>query len=231
MALNYSPFISTKQMFREYLVGYSYPLTYEAWVKADEEDKAALLFVNFYNQITLAYTNVVTKYNADYIIAEDAVSNILGVLIKNSNILTENEDGGKRFTPGYFYSVCWGCLFSMVRSIATQKRNEHEISNELSDDDGDILVNLFDLSPAIDDTYEVRQAKDAIWDIIRHMGPKAEKVVNHLINPKDTLHKISKSSSEHDSDRLADVSVTPSEYSSILDALKIQLAPYAEFFC
>jgi len=63
------------------------------------------------------------------------------------------------------------------------------------------------------------------------MGPKAEKVVNHLINPKDTLHKISKSSSEHDSDRLADVSVTPSEYNSILDALKIQLAPYAEFFC
>jgi len=172
MSLNYSPFISTKQMFREYLVGYSYPLTYEAWVKADEEDKAALLFVNFYNQITLAYTNVVTKYNADYIIAEDAVSNILGVLIKNSNILTENEDGGKRFTPGYFYSVCWGCLFSMVRSIATQKRNEHEISNELSDEDGDLLVNLFDLSPAIDDTYEVRQAKDAIWDIIDTWDPR-----------------------------------------------------------
>ena len=220
MSLNYSPFISTKQMFREYLVGYSYPLTYETWVAADEEDKAALLFVNFYNQITLAYSNVVTKYNADYIIAEDAVSNILGVLIKNSNILTEKDDGSKRFTQGYFYSVCWGCIFSMVRSIATQKRNEHELSNELTDDTGDVLVNLFDLAPSID-----------VWDIIIQMGHKAEKVVNHLINPKDTLHKVSKSSSEYNSDRLADVSVTPSEYDSILAALKIELAPFAEFFC
>ena len=230
MSLNYSPFISTKQMFREYLVGYSFPLTYETWVEADEEDKAALLYVNFYNQITLSYANVVSKYNADYIIAEDAVSNILGVLIKNSNILSEKKDGSKRFTPGYFYSVCWGCIFSMVRSIATQKRNEHELSNELSDDDGDVLVNLFDLSPAVDDTYEIRQAKEAIWDIIAHMGPKAEKVVNHLING-DTLKAVRKSSSEYSMDRLADVSVSPAEYRTILDALKIQLAPYAEFFC
>lgn len=230
MALNYSPFISTKQMFREYLVGYSYPLTYETWVAADEEDKAALLFVNFYNQITLAYSNVVTKYNADYIVAEDAVSNILGVLIKNSNILTENEDGSKRFTQGYFYSVCWGCIFSMVRSIATQKRNEHELSNEVEDSDNEISVNLYDLAPAVDDTYEMRQAKEAIWDIITHMGPKAEKVANHLING-DTLKAVRKSSSEYSTDRLADVSVTPAEYHTILDALKIQLAPYAEFFC
>lgn len=231
MSLNYSPFISTKQMFREYLVGYSFPITYATWAEADDEDKAALLFVNFYSQITLAYANVVTKYNADYIISEDAVSNVLGVLIKNSNILTESEDGSKRFTPGYFYSVCWGCIFSMVRSIATQKRNEHELSNELSDDDGDVLVNLFDLSPAVDDTYELKQAKEAIWDIIVHMGPKAEKVANHLINSKDTLHKISKSSSEYSSDRLADVSVTSSEYEKIVAALRVQLAPYAEFFC
>lgn len=230
MSLNYSPFISTKKMFREYLVGYSYPLTYEAWIKADEEDKAALLFVNFYNQITLAYSNVVTKYNADYIIAEDAVSNILGVLIKNSTILTEKADGGKRFTQGYFYSVCWGCIFSMVRSVATQKRNEHELSNELVDDDGGVSVNLFDLAPSVDDTYEVRQAKEAIWDIIAHMGPKAEKVVNHLING-DTLKAVRKSSSEYSIDRLADVSVTPSEYEAILNTLQIQLAPFAEFFC
>ena len=230
MSLNYSPFISTKQMFRDHLVGYSYPLTYETWVEADEEDKAALLYVNFYSQITLAYANVVTKYNADYIIAEDAVSNVLGVLIKNSTILTEKKDGDKRFTQGYFYSVCWGCIFSMVRSIATQKRNEHEICNEVEDSDNEVSVNLFDLAPSVDDTYEVRQAKEAVWDIIVHMGPKAEKVANHLING-DTLKAVRKSSSEYSTDRLADVSVSPAEYRTILDALKIQLAPYAEFFC
>ena len=152
------------------------------------------------------------------------------VLMKNSTILQTVENAKKRFTPNYFYTVAWGAFYSLVRSIANKARNDHEICNEVEDSDNDISVNLFDLAPSVDDSYEVRQAKEAVWDIIVHMGPKAEKVANHLING-DTLKAIRKSSSEYSTDRLADVSVSPAEYRSILDALKIQLAPYAEFFC
>ena len=227
MSVNYSPFISTKQMFVEYLTGYSFPISFETWLASDEEEKAALLFVNFYDQIVLAFS----RSNAAYVLSEDAVSTILMVLTKNATILQTVENGEKRFTPNYFYTVAWGAFYSLVRSIANKSRDEHEICNEIENSDSDVSINLFDFAPSHDDTCEMRQAKEAVWDIIAHMGPKAEKVVNHLINPKDTLHKISKSSSEYDSDRLADVSVTPSEYESILAALKIQLAPYAEFFC
>ena len=227
MSVNYSPFISTKQMFKDYLTGYSFPITFETWLAADEEEKAALLFVNFYDQIILAFS----KSNAEYVLAEDAVSTILMVLTKNATILQTVKDGKKRFTPNYFYTVAWGAFYSLVRSVANKARNDHEICSEIEYSDSDISVNLFDFVPSYDDTYELRQAKEAVWDIIAHMGPKAEKVVNHLINSKDTLHKVSKSSSEYNSDRLADVSVTPSEYEGILAALRVQLAPYAEFFC
>ena len=226
MSVNYSPFISTKKMFKEYLIGYSFPISFETWLASDEEEKAALLFVNFYDQIILAFS----KSNAEYVVSEDAVSTILMVLMKNSTILQTVENAEKRFTPNYFYTVAWGAFYSLVRSIANKARNDHEICNEVEDSDNEISVNLYDLAPSIDDTYEMRQAKEAVWDIIVHMGPKAEKVANHLING-DTLKAVRKSSSEYSTDRLADVSVTPAEYRSILDALKIQLAPYAEFFC
>ena len=226
MSVNYSPFISTKKMFREYLTGYSFPISFETWLASDEEEKAALLFVNFYDQIVLAYS----KSNAAYVVSEDAVSTILLVLMKNSTILQTVENAKKRFTPNYFYTVAWGAFYSLVRSIANKARNDHEICNEVEDSDNEISVNLYDLAPSIDDTYEMRQAKEAVWDIIAHMGPKAEKVANHLING-DTLKAVRKNSSEYKIDRLANVSVTPSEYSNILAALKVQLAPYAEFFC
>ena len=226
MSVNYSPFISTKKMFKEHLTGYSFPISFETWLASDEEEKAALLFVNFYDQIILAFS----KSNAEYVVSEDAVSTILMVLMKNSTILQTVENAKKRFTPNYFYTVAWGAFYSLVRSIANKARNDHEICNEVEDSDNDVSVNLFDLAPSVDDTYEMRQAKEAVWEIIVHMGPKAEKVANHLING-DTLKAVRKSSSEYSTDRLADVSVTPAEYRSILAALKIQLAPYAEFFC
>ena len=49
-----NPFKATFNMFREYL-GYVRPLTYSEWMEVDPEDKAAVLYVQFYDQITLAW--------------------------------------------------------------------------------------------------------------------------------------------------------------------------------
>jgi hypothetical protein len=106
------------------------------------------------------------------------------------------------------------------------QRSISDISNEYIENS--MEVNLWDLVPSEDDDMETKAVKESIWNIISHMGPKAEKVVNHLINSGDTLHKISKSSSERPIDRLADVSVSTSEYEEILSELKIRLAPYKD---
>ena len=112
------------------------------------------------------------------------------------------------------------------------KRCECELGDEIvveSPNSPDLgVVSLFDTVPSEDDDVETQQTKEAIWTIIRHMGPKAEKVVNHLINPSDTLHKVSKSSSERPIDRLADVAVSKSEYEAIIAELKVQLEPYKD---
>jgi len=224
MSANNQQFILTRDMFRDYLVGYPKDLTFEVWNKADAEDKAALLYVKFYQEVTLAWYNAVTALNVVYITQEDGVSTVLQYLMKNVDKITEDE---KRYSPNYIYTVCYNCLLSLWKTRGTeQQRCSCEISNEYTEDDVDI--NLWDLVPSEDDDIETQETKEAVWNIIRHMGPKAEKVVNHLINPKDTLHRISQSSSERPIDRLADVSVSPDEYNAIVAELRVKLAPYKD---
>ena len=224
MAANNYQFIQTRDMFRDYLSGYPKNLSYAEWIKADADDKAALLYVTFYQEITLAWCNAITSNKVVYVSQEDGVSTVLQYLMKNVDKIADDEN---RYSPRYIYKVCYNCLLSLATTRgADQKRSICEISNEYTE--GDTLVNLWDLVPSEDDDIETQKTKEAVWNIIKHMGPKAEKVVNHLINPSDTLHKVSQSSSERPIDRLADVSVTPAEYETIIAELKIQLAPYKD---
>ena len=219
-------FIQTRKMFSDYLTGYPKTLTFEEWNQAPEEDKVALLFVNFYNEITLAWYNAVTSKNIVYLSQEDGISTALQHLMKNVSKISNDS---KRYSSQYIYTVVYNSFWGIWRTrTAEQVRSACESSNEYVD--GDITVDLFDLVPSEDDDIETQQTKEAVWDIIRHMGPKAEKVVNHLINPTDTLHKLSTKSTERDSDRLADVSVSKSEYEEIIAELRVKLAPYKDIF-
>lgn len=222
MSANNSQFIQTRNMFREYLSGYTNSVSYDEWKNADTEDQAALLFVVFYQEITLAWNNAVVSRNIVYVSQEDGVSTVLQYLMKNVEKIMADE---KRYTPQYIYQVAFNCLLALCNTRGTdQKRSSCEVSNEYTD--GDAEVNLWDLVPSTDADPETEQIREAIWEIIRRMGPKAEKVANHLINPGDTLHKISRSSSERPTDRLADVAVTKAEFEAIVAELKVQLAPY-----
>lgn len=224
MSANNYQFVQTRNLFKDYLSGYPKNPTFEEWNSAEEDDKASLLYVTFYSEITLAWHNAVTSLGIVHVTQEDGVSTVLQYLMKNVDKITADP---KRYSPNYIYRVCYNCLLSLWRTRGTDmQRCASEISNEYTD--GDIDINLWDLVPSEDDDYETLQTKEAIWTIIRHMGPKAEKVVNHLINPGDTLHKVSQSSSERPIDRLADVSVNSVEYEEIMAELRIQLAPYKD---
>ena len=221
MATNYQ-FIQTRNMFKDYLTGYPKNPDYATWSKADPDDKAALLFVTFYQEITLAWFNAISSRNIVYISQEDGVSTILQYLMKNVEKIDEDA---KRYTPQYIYQVAFNCLLGLCNTRGTeQKRCASEVSNEYRE--GDKELDFFDLVPSNDEDLETAKIKEAVWEIIRKMGPKAEKVANHLINPGDTLHKVSRSSSERPTDRLADVAVSKSEYEAIVAELKVQLEPY-----
>ena len=237
MSANNSQFIQTRNMFRDYLSGYSKNPTYEEWKSAAADDKACLLYVTFYSEVTLAWYNAVVSKGVVYVTQEDGVSTVLQYLMKNVSIIMNDP---KRYTSEYIYTICYNCLLSLWRTRGTDMlRCSLEIPNECDVSAESTIyspqlsgigttVNLWDLVPSAEDDYDTQETKEAIWNIIRHMGPKAEKVVNHLINPKDTLHKLSASSKERPTDRLADVSVSPAEYEAIMSELRERLLPYRD---
>ena len=233
---NNSQFIQTRKMFRSYLSGYPKNLTFEEWNKADDDDKAALLYVNFYQEVTLAWYNSVVAKGVIYISQEDGVSTVLQYLMKNVSKISEDPE---RYSAEYVYTVCKNCLLKLWQTRTTEMhRCNVEVSHEFQvEAAGTVLgknfkeggtVDYWDLTPSEDDDLETQLLKESIWNIIRHMGPKAEKVVNHLINPSDTLRKVSTKSSERDIDRLADVSVSQAEYDAIIEELKVKLAPFKD---
>lgn len=203
-----SQFRDTRNLYLDYLSGFEFPLTYESWLNADDELKAVLLFVNFFDQIELAWY----KTRFSFVLEEDAVSQVNVYLMKNVPFIEKEE---KRFRPSYIYTVAANCLRSLTYIERDINREKLETPNEVSV--GDDIVDLYDLSPSHDDTYEVQQAKEAIWDIISKMGPKAEKVVNYLLNPDDSLAAARKKSGK---DRLESVEVTNDEFAAILDQLR-----------
>ena len=223
MAANNYQFSQTYSMFCDYLPVFK-DIPYSTWVSSDDEYKAAMLYTNFFKEITLAWCNAVVSRGIVFITQEDGVSTVLQYLMKNVPLIKVEED---RYTKEYIYRVCYNCLLSLWTTRgAEQQRSSAEISNEYTE--ADVEVNLFDLVPSTDEDLETQQTKEAIWNIIRHMGPKAEKVVNHLINPTDTLHRVSQKASDRDMDRLADVSVSNAEFDAIVAELRVKLAPYKD---
>ncbi len=219
MSANNSQFIQTRKMFRDYLSGYPEHPTYDEWKNADSEDRVALLYVHFYKEITLAWYNAIVSRDIAYVTQEDGVSTVLQYLMRNAELLVDHPE---IYTPNYFYKIAYNCIGCLPRTKREQAWNE-VMPNEYKEDDVD--VNLWDLVPSTDEDFETQELKESIWEIIRKMGPKAEKVANHLINGTDSLNKLSSSSKEYASDRLADVTVSASEYEAILNELKVALAP------
>lgn len=212
-----SQFRATRDLYKEYLSGFEFPLTYSAWCNADDEYKAVLLFVNFFEQIELAWY----KTRFSYVLEEDAVSQVNVYLMKNVPFIQADE---KRFKASYIYTVAANCLRSLTYIERDINREKYDTPNEVTLDDSS--VDLFDLAPSHDDTYEMKQIKEALWTIIDKMDPKARKVINQLINPDDTLSK----TRSKDGDLLADVSVSQAELPSIIETIKAELAPFADYF-
>ena len=85
-----SPFYQTRDMFKEF-IGVDTPLAYSTWMELDPDKKAAALFVNFFDQITLAWYKVKSFYAVD----EDGVSTCLQYLQKNVPVI---ENAPNRFS-------------------------------------------------------------------------------------------------------------------------------------
>lgn len=217
-----SEFTTTYSLFHNYLNFLHFPITFEEWMNLDESDKAAALYVNFYKEISLAWY----KNKFSYVEEEEGVSTVLQYLVKNCEIVSKDNH---KFSGAYIYKVCANCIYCLRNIKRNADAEKYNLYNEVRDEVNDTEVNLYDLAPYIEDPYEVKVAREIIWNTISTMGLKTEKVVNHLITG-DSLRRTQKRSKEYAKDRLRDVQVDAKEYDEIVDSLKEHLAPYVDLF-
>lgn len=214
---NLSSFYDARRLFREY-TGYSEPLSFDEWNSHPSGHKAALLFVQFFDQITLAWE----KANAfDFIDGEEGVSIVNQYLNKNVPII---ENQPKRFTPRYIYRVAYNCMYCICHDLLSVKDRWENETSGIVVHDGEEL-NLFDTfadtKGSASDVSEYAGFEKEFWSVIEDEGLSAEKVMRYLMSHDAAdLKKMNPRNKRYKLDPLRDVDVKLEEVDSIISVLR-----------
>lgn len=205
-----SPLKSTYNMFRDQLA-YTNPLSYDDWNHSPSEHKAALLYVQFYDQISLAWYKA-HKFWGD---EEEGVETLLDYLArKNVSIIEANP---AKFTPSYIYQVAYNCMYCICHDRKVDKdRWELEVSNIVSHDDGEL--DLFDTVPDCPDMTR-EAAKSKFWAIIENMDEDVQQVVSQLIDEVGETRRGRKHT------------ISDDRRNEILAELRSKLGGFKDIFC
>lgn len=147
-----SEFYKTYLLYREY-IGYKKELSYSRWRRLPERFKAAALFVQFYEQITLAWY----KCKTDWSIEEEGVETINQYLLKN---VRKIEEDPKRFRPAYIYTVAWNCLYCLCIDPTKNKDRYYNETSESFAVNSDDEISWFDLLGEYENIEENKQQQD-----------------------------------------------------------------------
>lgn len=184
---NGKEFYATRQIFREY-INYTHPYSYEEWLKIPQESKAAALYVQYFNEIILAWFKTKSFYASE----QEGVETICQYLLKNVPVIEENP---KRFSKKYIYRVAYNCLYCISHDRKIDRlRWELEMSNILLSGEGE-EIDLFDALMGEDDEFYSPhvEAKFRMWSMISDMGDDYMQVCGQLLDggrlPKGVSYK------------------------------------------
>ena len=181
-------FYTTRNLFRDYVTSSisnynaETPLSFDEWNKLPQTHKAAVLYLQFFDQIMLAYYKTRREYATD----ADAVSEVMQYLIKNVGKI---EEDSKRFKPSYIYKITWNCLSCLFwddPSYSIRKRTyDNERSNITTTASGEEL-NLYDTvksrySDLYDEIHDT-EVKARFWELLEDADAQTLDVVARLIN-------------------------------------------------
>lgn len=197
-------FKDTFNLFSE-AIGLTFPINYTTWMSIPNRLKAAALFVNFYDQITLAWTKACSEFTDD----EDGVSTVMQYLMKNVPIIMDNP---KKFAPAYIYRVAYNCMGCLRRVQREQDRYAYTVSQfTVVNDD---VLDLFDTIIGSDcfTASELEKLRMEMRNIILNMDKDTIKVVEHLLDGK----KLTKKAAAKEPEIMADLRKTFAKYRSTL---------------
>lgn len=171
-----TPFYATRAMFRNY-INYDKPLSYDEWMSVDDDKKAAVLYVQFFEQISLAWYKLKTKAA----IEEECVSEVLMYLVKNVPIIKENPS---RFKPSYIYRVVYNCIYCKSMDPyngQTAKTSWYNNTTSQYVQAGDDIIDIFETICDTED-IDIISAREHFWKIVESMGDDTLAVVDQLLN-------------------------------------------------
>ncbi len=171
-----NPFKETKALFSN-AISVDFPLSYEGWLAVKADLKAAALFVNFYDQITLAWSKAKSEFTAD----EDGVSIVMQYLIKNVPIISDNE---KKYNPSYIYRVAYNCM-GCLRRVQREQDRYSLTTGQYAVVDDDNEVDLFatiigDDCDMVDNIYH-KMYISSIWSIISQLDETEKDYIEYLL--------------------------------------------------
>jgi hypothetical protein len=167
-------FAQTRQMFSEY-TGVSSPISYEDWVQQSEDMKAAILFVNFYEQITFAWFKTANEHLYEEYGVDEAVSicsKLCGASFKRiqSNTNTKSVMTPDTFKPSYIYRVmknAFDCLtytknitkFDYIPDCEYAPKNRIDNRSQYFTDASGVEQDIFDITGEDYDPLEVIESE------------------------------------------------------------------------
>lgn len=166
MTTSTNAFKETYNLFKTF-THYTRPLSYMEWMDLPSDYRTAVLYVQFYDQITLAWYKLKTDATYD----EEVIDEVIKYLMKNTPIIEENPT---RFSEKYIYRIMYNAIYCKSidpwkgQTAKTSKYN-NEVSQFARNDSGD-MVDLF--ATLIGDGYDVEQV-----------------IMNRLI--EETIHSLS----------------------------------------
>lgn len=148
-----SEFYNTYKLYREY-IGFDDSYSYKKWLKLPDKYKAAALYCQFYNEITLAWHKVKTSWS----IEEEGIECINQYLLKNVEKIKKDK---KRYTPQYIYTVAYNCFYCLcIDNSKNKERYNNETCEEFSANNDD--VSWFDFIGEYNDFEDVREKEELI---------------------------------------------------------------------
>lgn len=206
----------TRDLYREYL-DINSPLTFSEWNKLDRNKKSAALYLQFFNEIVLAWDKANTL---DFIDCEEGVEIVNQYLEKNVPIIENNPN---RFSPRYIYKVAYNCMYCICHDRKGDKdRMEFETPQIINKDGEEFdLTSLVPGGRGADEDYEEASFEKEFWAVIEDSGLEAEKVMRYLLtNNESDLNKLSKHNKHYVTDPLRDVEVSLNEAQDIISKLR-----------
>lgn len=246
-------FYETRNLYRTY-TGYTEPLSFEEWAKRPQGEKAALLFVQFFDQITLAWE----KANAfDFIEGEEGVSIVLQYLEKqvaqdqyykkddpkkkaSAEFRKKNpdkfftttrriiEEDPRKFTPAYIYRVAYNCMYCICHDLkSVQDRWDNETSAITIYDGKELSVfdQIADYSGSAEQVAEDLTFETEFWRVVEDAGLTAEKVMRYLLSgDANDLKKANPRSKQYENDPLRDIEVSPEMLEEVIEDLRTRFS-------